>query len=102
VSVGGEEGDVVVVSVVAVVALVSVAGGGTCLFLGIGVVLPAVSVVTGGPPVSLPSGFGLSGSVRFVVVWAFVSVAGAVVSPGALIVEVTPLAEPSCTTSYCC
>jgi hypothetical protein len=56
------------------------------------------------PEVSLPRGFGFVGSVRFVVVSTFVSVvAGALVSPGALIVEVTlPLAEPSCTTSYCC
>lgn len=54
------------------------------------------------PAVSLPSGFGLLGSVRFVVVSTFVFVIGGVVSPGALIVEVTPLAEPSCTVWYCC
>jgi hypothetical protein len=89
-----------------------------------GVVLPTVSVTTGafvvrggrvavmpGVPegyegiaeaiepaaVPLPSGFGLVGSVRFVVVSTFVSVIGGVVSPGALMVDVTPLAEPSCT-----
>jgi hypothetical protein len=47
--------------------------------------------------VSVPSGAGLVGSVRFVVVSTFVFVIGGVVSPGPLIVEVTPLAEPSCT-----
>jgi hypothetical protein len=45
--------------------------------------------------VSLPSGFGLVGNVRFVVVSTFVFVNGGVVSPGALIVDVTPLADPS-------
>jgi len=49
------------------------------------------------PAVSLPRGAGLVGSVRFVVVSAFVFVIGGVVSPGPLIVDVTPLAEPSCT-----
>jgi hypothetical protein len=49
------------------------------------------------PAVSLPSGLGLVGRVRFVVVSTFVFVNGGVVSPGALMVEVTPLAEPSCT-----
>jgi hypothetical protein len=40
------------------------------------------------------------GSVKFVVVSADVTVAGAGVSPGALIVALAPLAvEPSCTTS---
>lgn len=40
--------------------------------------------------------------VKFDVVSAFVAViGGGVVSPGALIVEVTPFACPSCTTSYC-
>jgi hypothetical protein len=47
------------------------------------------------PAVSFPSGFGFR--VRFVVVSTFVFVIGAGVSPGALIVDVTPLAEPSCT-----
>ncbi|MEA2239032.1 MAG: hypothetical protein QOC81_3756 [Thermoanaerobaculia bacterium] len=45
--------------------------------------------------VVVPSGFGF-GSVKFVVVSTFVSVIGGV-SPGPLIVEVTPLAEPSWT-----
>jgi len=97
-----------------------------------GVVLPIVSVTTGAfvtrvdvrgrvvvmpgvpagyegiaeaiepPAVSLPRGFGLVGSVKFVVVSTFVFVSGGVVSPGALIVDVTPLAEPSCTVWYCC
>jgi hypothetical protein len=49
------------------------------------------------PAVSLPSGFGLVGSVKFVVVSTFVFVIGGVVSPGPLIVDVTPLAEPSWT-----
>jgi hypothetical protein len=39
--------------------------------------------------------------VKAVVVSTFVSVNGGLVSPGALMVEVTPLAEPSWTTSYC-
>jgi hypothetical protein len=94
--------------------------------LGIaGVVLPTVSVTTGAvvrgrdgadargyedevvdtggsdpaievPVVSVPSGAGFVGKVKFVVVSTFVSVStGAFVSPGALIVDVTPLAEPS-------
>lgn len=46
------------------------------------------------------------GNVKFVVVSTFVAVIGGVVavgvSPGALIVDVTPLADPSSTTSYCC
>jgi len=46
---------------------------------------------------SVPSGAGFVGSVRFVVVSTFVFVIGGVVSPGALMVDVTPLAEPSCT-----
>jgi hypothetical protein len=54
------------------------------------------------PALWLPSGFGLFGSVKFVVVSTFVFVNGGGVSPGALMVEVTPLAEPSCTVSYCC
>ncbi|HEX9491649.1 MAG TPA: hypothetical protein VGA33_00165 [Thermoanaerobaculia bacterium] len=47
------------------------------------------------------------GSVKAVVVSTFVPVivelviAGGGFSPGALIVDVTPVAEPSCTTSYC-
>jgi len=53
--------------------------------------------------VSVPSGAGFVGSVRFVVVSTFVFViGGGVVSPGALMVDVTPLAEPSCTVWYCC
>lgn len=117
----------VAVSVFALV-LVSVCsdGGDVRARFGIGgVVLPRVSVVTGAfdwnslragvlarvvvtggsevaivvPAVSLPSGFGLIGSVKFVVVSAFVFVMGAGVSPGPLMVEVTPLADPSCTTS---
>ena len=49
------------------------------------------------PAVSVPSGAGFVGSVKFVVVSTFVFVNGGVVSPGALIVDVTPLAEPSST-----
>ena len=49
------------------------------------------------PAVSLPSGAGFVGNVKFVVVSTFVFVSGGVVSPGALIVDVTPLAEPSWT-----
>jgi hypothetical protein len=44
-------------------------------------------------------------SVKFEVVSALVPVidaGGGTASPGALIVDVTPLACPSCTTSYCC
>lgn len=47
--------------------------------------------------VSVPRGAGFVGSVKFVVVSTFVFVSGGVVSPGPLIVDVTPLAEPSCT-----
>jgi hypothetical protein len=46
---------------------------------------------------SVPIGAGLFGRVKFVVVSTFVFVNGGVVSPGALMVDVTPLAEPSCT-----
>ena len=49
------------------------------------------------PIVSLPSGLGFVGRVKFVVVSTFVFVSGGVVSPGPLIVDVTPLAEPSWT-----
>jgi len=63
----------------------------------IAVVEPDMAV----PAVSLPSGFGF-GMVKFVVVSTFVFVSGGVVSPGPLMVEVTPLADPSWTTSYCC
>ena len=48
-----------------------------------------------GAVVCEPIGAGLSSSVRFVVVSAPVFVIGGVVSPGALMVEVTPLACPS-------
>lgn len=68
-----------------------------------GVVLEGNDPAIVAPVVSVPSGFGFVGSVKFVVVSMFVSVStGAGVSPGALMVEVTPLADPSCTTSYCC
>jgi len=63
----------------------------------IAVVEPDMAV----PAVSLPSGFGF-GMVKFVVVSTFVFVSGGVVSPGPLMVDVTPLADPSWTTSYCC
>jgi hypothetical protein len=53
------------------------------------------------PAVSFPNGFGFVGMVNAVVVSTFVSVTGGFVSPGALMVEVTPLADPSWTTSYC-
>jgi hypothetical protein len=46
---------------------------------------------------SVPRGAGFVGSVRLVVVSTFVFVIGGGVSPGPLIVDVTPLAEPSCT-----
>lgn len=46
----------------------------------------------------VPSGAGLSGNVNDVVVSTAVSVIGGGVSPGALIVDVTPLASPSWTT----
>lgn len=104
-------------------------GGNVRARFGIGgVALPRVSVATGAidcdspragvwarvvvdggsevavvpPAVSLPIGFGFVGSVKFVVVSAFVLVSGAGVSPGALMVDVTPLADPSSTVWYCC
>jgi hypothetical protein len=62
-------------------------------------IVPGIVEVAVGAPVF--------GSVKFVVVSTDVLVIGGViigcgVSPGAAIVEVAPLAEPSCTTSYCC
>lgn len=56
--------------------------------------VPAIAGADGiGAP--LPSGFGFVGSVKFDVVSTFVSVIGGVVPPAPLMVEVTPLAEPS-------
>ncbi|MEA2338557.1 MAG: hypothetical protein QOE82_2564 [Thermoanaerobaculia bacterium] len=119
-------GAVVVVSVALVSACSR--GGAACSFGIGGVVLPIVSVTTGAcvigrgrdaggipgvpdgyegiagiddamePIVSVPIGFGFVGSVRLVVVSAFVFVIGGGVSPGPLMVDVTPLAEPSWTT----
>lgn len=123
-------GAVVAVSVGAAVSVCS-RGGAECSFGIGGVVLPIVSVTTGAfgvrvtgrgrdgggapgydvvegrvdaidPAVSFPSGLGFVGSVKFVVVSTFVFVSGGAVSPGALIVEVTPLAEPSWTVWYSC
>lgn len=123
VSVGG--GALVSVAAVSVCWRSRAAGCGTRSRGIAGVVLPMVSVTTGArgdvrgrdagmpgvpdgydvvagmpdaiepPAVSLPSGLGFVGSVKFVVVSAFVFVNGGAVSPGALIVDVTPLAEPS-------
>jgi hypothetical protein len=68
-----------------------------------GVVVAGSDPATVGAAVELPSGFGLFGRVKAVVVSTFVSVtSGGLVSPGPLMVEVTPLACPSGTTSYCC
>lgn len=109
------------------VVLVSVCSGGgvecSCFGLG-GVVVPAVSMTTGVSALDVRGCIGriemagyvvvagsesavsllgrLVGIVRFVVVPAFVAVAVRVVSPGPLIVDVTPAADPSCTTLYCC
>jgi hypothetical protein len=129
VSVGG--GVVDLVSVVAV-SVGGFCSRGVRSFGIAGVVLPIVSVTTGAfvvragvrgreagrpgapagyagiddaiepPAVSVPSGAGFVGSVKFVVVSTFVFVSGGVVSPGALMVDVTPLAEPSSTVWYCC
>jgi hypothetical protein len=114
VSVGGGA-SVAVVSVGggACVAIVSV-GGGCGLGFGCAVALDigggCVAVVgryaggyAGNVPATVfggcvPSGAGLSGSVKFVVVSAAVFVIGGGVSPGPLIVDVTPLACPSSTT----
>jgi len=125
VSVGGGVVDIVSVAAVSVCWRSRAAGCGTRSRGMAGVVLPMVSVTTGArgdvrgreagmpgvpdgydvvagmpdaiepPAVSLPRGFGLVVSVKFVVVSTFVFVNGGAVSPGALIVEVTPLAEPS-------
>ena len=71
----------------------------------------APPVVGGNVPAIVPGGWVVvavedsGGSVKFDVVSAFVPVietGGGVGSPGALIVDVTPLACPSWTTSYCC
>jgi hypothetical protein len=115
-------GEVVVVAVAVVsvseseaVAVVSVAGSGCSSWgrgcgvtrgrsgRGVAVVLVGEFVIgdTGGgaprevPAVSVPRGFGFVGIVKFVVVSAFVSVTGGGVSPGLLMVDVTPLADPS-------
>ncbi len=71
---------------------------------GGGVVGKELATVLGAVDVAVGAAFG---SVKFVVVSAAVSVIGGIVdgagvSPGAVIVEVDPLADPSCTTSYCC
>lgn len=124
VSVGGAVVDVVSVAAVSVCGRCS--RGARSVGIG-GVVLPIVSVTTGAfegrvdgrgrdgvipgvptgydgiddamepPAVSVPRGAGFVGSVKFVVVSTFVFVNGGAVSPGALIVDVTPLAEPSWT-----
>jgi len=76
--------------------------GGAPLAIGGGVAAGSEPAIVGAA-VEVPSGFGLFGSVKFVVVSTFVSVtSGGLVSPGPLMVEVTPLAWPSGTTSYCC
>jgi len=79
------------------------AGGTVALDIGGGCTRGCVAVVGGSVPATVfggcvPSGAGLSGSVKFVVVSTAVFVIGGVVSPGALIVDVTPLAWPSSTT----
>ena len=70
-------------------------------FLGIGGGIVPAMLPAGAPTVDTTPGVEL----KAVVVSAFVPVIGGVatdaVSPGALIVEVTPLACPSWTTSYC-
>jgi hypothetical protein len=118
---GGGAVSVFVVSVFVVsvgggasVAVVSVGGGACVLGFGCAVALDigggCVAVVgryaggyAGNVPATVfggcvPSGAGLSGSVKFVVVSAAVFVIGGGVSPGPLIVDVTPLACPSSTT----
>jgi len=57
--------------------------------------VPGIAEAIEPAAVSVPSGAGFVGSVKLVVVSTFVFVNGGVVSPGALMVEVTPLAEPS-------
>jgi hypothetical protein len=68
---------------------------------GIGGGSVPATLPAGAPTVDITPGVEL----KAVVVSAPVAVIGAVAaaagSPGALIVEVTPLACPSCTTSYC-
>ena len=76
--------------------------GGGCVETGAREGMPG-GVVAGKVPAIVagcwePSGAGLSGSVKFVVVSTAVSVKGGGVSPGALMVDVTPLACPSWTT----
>ena len=118
VSVGGG-GALVVVSVVSVVgvrgrcgAMVSVVVGadgvalviGGCVDVGTQRCAADCPVVVGNVPATVfgvpcvPSGAGLSSRVKFVVVSTPVFVIGGVVSPGAWIVDVTPLACPSGTT----
>jgi hypothetical protein len=71
-------------------------------------------VVVGKVPATVPgccvvvAVVAVPGRVKAVVVSTFVPVivelvtGGGGFSPGALMVDVTPVAEPSCTTSYCC
>jgi len=97
VSVGGKTSSVTAVSVGGCgVGAVALDIGGGVTGRGRGVYAGSVpATVLGG---WVPSGAGLSGSVKFVVVSMAVSVRGGGVSPGALMVEVTPLAWPSSTT----
>ena len=85
VAVGAEDDALVICGMVDVAApRGAVVVGGSVPATVFGAALPCV-----------PSGAGLSSSVKFVVVSTPVFVIGGVVSPGALMVDVTPLACPS-------
>ena len=91
----------VVVEVAGIVVVALDIGGGMVVDVRGGAVVVAVGA--GSVPATVfgdcvPSGAGLSGSVKFVVVSTPVSVSGGVVSPGPLMVDVTPFACPSGTT----
>lgn len=65
-----------------------------------GGIVPA-RVLAGAPAVDITPGVELNAVVVSAPVPVIGGVATEAVSPGALIVDVTPLACPSCTTSYC-
>lgn len=101
--VGGPLGGGVAVSVVG--AELAIAGGGV---IGLSTGFGRGAGDCGRDPAIVPEGIVdvdmVFGRVKFVVVSTAVLVAAVRggISPGAAIVELVPLADPSSTTSYCC
>lgn len=103
-------GSAVVVVVGSVRQVVSPRAGGGAVRVGDGVYpeppAPPYGCV-GSAPASVPGGVAgadarFGSRVKADVVSALVPVIGGMVSPGPWMVDVTPLAAPSCTVSYCC